>query len=188
MVAHSTILRIAKCQIPVYYPAPANRFTMVQGICFGALSTRPVLHVVTVVSLFPPTRPFSPPPIRLRFGKLSDFSSRCRFNVTPDAFAPPPDPIKRLYQLQYGSLRAMCRGVRSLVCRCIKHVPILSGALMMLICCFFRAKASSYSFRDIQKGSLLEMAHANDRRNDRRTDRPGGPAITVTKTQFPALR
>lgn len=33
-----------------------------------------------------------------------------RFNVTPDAFAPPPDPIKRLYQLQYGSFKAMCRG------------------------------------------------------------------------------
>ncbi|CAM9706222.1 unnamed protein product [Pylaiella littoralis] len=35
---------------------------------------------------------------------------RTRFNVTPDAFAPPPDPIKRLYQLQYGSFKAMCRG------------------------------------------------------------------------------
>ncbi|CAM9618060.1 unnamed protein product [Ascophyllum nodosum] len=32
------------------------------------------------------------------------------FNVTPDAFAPPPDPIKRLYQLQHGSLKAMYRG------------------------------------------------------------------------------
>ncbi|CAM9164939.1 unnamed protein product [Ectocarpus fasciculatus] len=37
---------------------------------------------------------------------------RARFNVTPDAFAPPPDPIKRLYQLQYGSFKAMCRGGR----------------------------------------------------------------------------
>ncbi|CAM9254847.1 unnamed protein product [Ectocarpus sp. 12 AP-2014] len=37
---------------------------------------------------------------------------RSRFNVIPDAFAPPPDPIKRLYQLQHGSFKAMCRGDR----------------------------------------------------------------------------
>eukprot|EP00903_Cladosiphon_okamuranus_P009457 g9016.t1 len=37
---------------------------------------------------------------------------RARFNVTPDAFAPPPDPIKRLYQLQHGSFKEMRRGCR----------------------------------------------------------------------------
>ncbi|CAN0258720.1 unnamed protein product, partial [Discosporangium mesarthrocarpum] len=35
-----------------------------------------------------------------------------RFNVIPDSFAPPPDPIKRLYQLQHGSLQALRRGSR----------------------------------------------------------------------------
>lgn len=47
-----------------------------------------------------------------RFVVLWDSPRMGRFNVTPDAFAPPPDPIKRLYQLQHGSFKAMCRGER----------------------------------------------------------------------------
>lgn len=82
----------------------------------------------TLLSL-PPVPPLSAQPKRTRrngatYGRFPVGFS-CRFNVTPDAFAPPPDPIKRLYQLQHGSFKAMCRGKQRTTARARDDCPWL---------------------------------------------------------------
>lgn len=81
---------------------------------------------------------------------LAYFLHTTRFNVTPDSFAPPPDPIKRLYQLQHGSLRAMHRGETLSPFFFFKRGRKVDGVLFvskLVLCrscfCFFASSAQS---------------------------------------------